>query len=231
MWFGRTLSVFVSFAALLCVFAFSLSGRAQPPVHALVLFGPEGKLAVQVQLRGKAVWLDTNGDGQFDRGEQFAEWDDVKDIELRDPDGATTYFINGLSFWNERSSSRPQLNLKVRVQGAAKYQQYCDTTMRPLDQRPDLAHFHGPLTIGPSTVSWQIPPGLALRIGDKPTELNAEIGTLDAAKRCWTVVEVNDHENHWLLPDGVIPVVDVEFPAKNPGHLPIQRRYSLEGFC
>lgn len=231
MSFGRTLSMFVSFAALSCVFAFVLSDRAQPPLHALVLFGPEGKLAVQVQLHGDAVWLDKNGDGQFDRDEQFADSDDIKDLELRDPDGRTTYLIKGLGFWKESSSSPPQLDVSVRIQGAANYREYCDVTMRPLSQPPEMAHFHGPLAIGPISVNWQVPPRLALRTGEKATELGAIIGTLDGMKRCWTVVRVHDHEDHWLLPEGAFPVVDVEFPAKNEGAPPIKRRYPLTGFC
>lgn len=231
MSFGRTLSVFVSFAALTCVFGFVFSGDAQPPLHALVLFGPEGKLVVRVQVRGHSVRFDKNSDGRFDSDEKFARDRDLKNIELRDPDGTTTYLIKGITYFKETAPSRPSLCVNVHVQGAANYHQYCDATLLSLLQPPAIAHFHGPLSIGPSTINWQVPQSLALRTGDKPTELEANIGTLDAAKKCWTVIEVHDHEEHWLLPAGTFPVVEIEFPAKNSGDPPIKRRYPLEGFC
>lgn len=54
---------------------------------------------------------------------------------------------------------------------------------------------------------------------------------MNADKGCWTVVLVHDDEDHWLLPEGAFPVVDVEFPAKAPGDPPIKRRFPLEDFC
>ncbi len=231
MSFSQAAAVFLSIAALSTLFGLIVSVQTQPPLHALMLFGPEGKIAIEVQLRGKAVWVDKNSDGRFERAEKFADQDEIKDIEIRDPDGITTYFIRDIGFWKETPSSLPSLDASVRIQGTANYRQYCDTAMRPTNQSPAIAHFHGPLSIGPMTISWQVSPHLALRTGDKPTELGALIGTMNAEKDCWTVVRVHDHEDRWLLPEGNFPVVDVEFPAKTPGDPPIKRRYPLEGFC
>lgn len=231
MLFGRVAAVFLSIAALSSLFGLVLSGHTQPPLHALLVFGREGKIAIEVQLRGKAVWVDKNSDGRFDRTEKFVNQDDIEDFEIRDPDGLTTYLIKGIGFWNETASSPPTLDASVQIQGTANYRQYCDAAMKPANQLPAIAHFHGPLSIGPMTINWQVSPRLALRTGDKPTDLGALIGTMNAAKGCWTVIRVHDHENHWLLPEGVFPAVDVEFPAKTPGDPPIKRRYPLEGFC
>lgn len=231
MFFGRLAAVVLSIVALLSLFGLVLSGRTQQPLHALLVFGREGKIAIKVQLRGKAVWVDTNSNGLFERSEKFADQEDIKDIELHDPDGVTTYVIKGIGFWKETASSLPSLDANVRIQGVANYRQYCDTAMKLTNQPPAMAHFHGPLSIGPMTINWQVSPRLALRTGDKPTELGALIGTMNMAKNCWTVIRVHDHEDRWLLPEGTFPAVDIEFPAKIPGDPPIKRRYPLEGFC
>lgn len=231
MSFGRLAAVLLSIAALSLLFGLILSGQTQAPLHALLVFGREGKITIEVQLRGNAVWVDKNSDGRFDRAEKFANQDDIKDIEIRDPDGITTYVIDGIGFWKETASSPPSLDANVRIQGSATYRQYCDAAMKPTNQPPAMAHFHGPLSIGATTINWQVSPRLALRSGDKPTDLGALIGTMNAEKGCWTVIRVHDHEDHWLLPEGAFPVVDVEFPAKTPGDPPIKRRFPLEGFC
>ena len=213
------------------VLGFTNSIRTQPPLHALILFGKSGRIEVQVRLHGDEVRFVINRDGQLERDTKFADAELVQDFELCDPDGTTTYLITSLEFSKEDASSSTQLYAKVEIKGSVGYRQYCDVAMRPLSEPPELAHFHGPLSIGPIIFNWQVSPRLALRTGDTPTDLNAIIGTFDTAKKCWTVVCVHDHVGCWLLPERAFPVVDVEFPLKQLSDPPIHRRYSLEGFC
>jgi len=42
--------------------------------------------------------------------------------------------------------------------------------MKEDPEKARIAHFHGPLTAGPVTISWKIPPKLALQRGDQPTD-------------------------------------------------------------
>jgi hypothetical protein len=93
-----------------------------------------------------------------------------------------------------------------------------------------IAHFHGPLTVSPRTLMWKLPPELALAKGEEPTELPANIGTMDAARGCWVVVRTHNG-NTAAFRDGVFPIVDVEFPSRVPGDPPVKRRYPLDTFC
>ena len=80
------------------------------------------------------------------------------------------------------------------------------------------------------TINWKLPPKLALHTGDNPADLNATLGTMDAERGCWVVVNTHNGESS-AFPEGVFPVVDVEFPPKSPGDPPVKRRYPLDKFC
>jgi hypothetical protein len=96
-----------------------------------------------------------------------------------------------------------------------------------------LAHFHGPLKVLSVQINWQLPPNLALRRGDKPTDLRAYVGTLDAAKGCWVVVQAEDRSRPGMpfFPQGVHPIAEVEFPSQSLGAPPIKRFYRLDKTC
>src|SRR5438128_11335722 len=106
--------------------------------------------------------------------------------------------------------------------------------MKEEPEKARLAHYHGPLTAGPVTISWKRPPKIGLRRGDKPTDLAALVGTMDADKGCWVVVrsEVAVKQPAFRMepafPKGIHPYVDVEFPGKEPGAPSIKKRYPLD---
>jgi hypothetical protein len=93
-----------------------------------------------------------------------------------------------------------------------------------------IAHFHGPLMMGPVTVNWKVPTEMALVTGDKPTDLRGHVGTMNAEHGCWVVVRSHNGEKS-AFSEGVFPVVDVQFPPKAPGGAPVERRYVLDHFC
>src|SRR5262245_41449527 len=71
--------------------------RTKTPEYALLLFGPEARLAVWVVFDGETVYLDRNGDGDLTAAnERFAKEADCKNVELADPDGKTRYVITSL---------------------------------------------------------------------------------------------------------------------------------------
>jgi hypothetical protein len=88
-----------------------------------------------------------------------------------------------------------------------------------------------PLTAGPRTISWKVPPELGLKRGDKPTDLPAMVGTMDTDKGCWVVIRSQSSNNEPPFPKGIYPYVDVEFPAKKAGAASIKKRYPLDQFC
>jgi hypothetical protein len=125
---------------------------------------------------------------------------------------------------------QPHLMVNVDIKGPLAYRQYCDVEMRDGIKGAAVAHFHGPLTAEVRMVNWKVPPGLKLVAGDKPGELNATVGTMSAAHGCWVVVRSHNGPGA-AFPEGVCPVVDVEFPPKKPGGPPVKKRYLLDKFC
>jgi hypothetical protein len=205
--------------------------RTKAPTYALLLFGQRAKVRVWIVLDGETVYLDRNADGDLTgKNERFAKLADCKDIEIADPDGKTRYVITSIGSYPEGKPPRPHLMVNVDIKGPLQYRQYCDLQMRDSAGKAALAHFHGPLTIGPRTINWKLPPQLALTVGEKPVDLAALVGTMSAEYGCWVVMRSHQGDKP-ALPKGVFPVVDVEFPAAMPGAGPVKKRYQLDKFC
>jgi hypothetical protein len=203
------------------------------PQYAWLVFGSEGKLRVQIRLKGEAVSLEQFVDGKSTgRKDHFRNGSECANFTIADPDGKTSYVITSMSNTAAQPGMPAELFVDVDVKGQLEYRQYCDLQELKEDpQKAPLAHFHGPLTAGPVTISWKIPPKLALQRGDKPTNLPAYVGTMNAEKGCWVVVRSERARNESAFPKGVHPFVDVEFPAKQAGASPIKRRYPLDQAC
>jgi hypothetical protein len=201
----------------------------QAPRYALLLFGTEARLRVLVALDGQTVYIDRNADGNLTgKDECFARPQDCKDIEIKGSDGKTRYRINGLSTFKDQA--REHLMVDVTINGPLSYQQYCDVELKGSVREARLAHFHGPLTMGPVTINWKVPAGLTLATGEKPTELQGHVGTFSAKHGCWVVVRSHNGKQS-AFPEGVHPVVDVQFPPKAAGGPAVKRRYALDQFC
>ena len=216
--------------------------QSKKPGYALVLFGPDARLAVWVVLDGEAVYVDRNGNGDLtDAGERFAKEADCKGLELVDPDGKTRYVVRSLqtdhTFYTpaarkDRAAKGlpPGLMVDVGITGPVEYRQYCDVQeLRDDPKKAMLAHFHGPLAAEVRTINWKLPENTALRTGESATILNVNLGTMSAKHGCWVVVRTCDGEKG-LFPDGVRPVAEVTFPVAD-GAAPIKRTYPLDDFC
>jgi hypothetical protein len=205
---------------------------SKSPKFALLLFGPEAKLRVWVALDGDVVYLDRNGDGDLTaEGERFAKVSDCKDIDIADPDGKTRYVITNIGVYPDGDRPRAHLMVNVDIKGPVAYRQYCDAELRESPSKAAVAHFHGPLTAGPRTINWKLPPQLALTTGNDPTDLNACVGTMDAEHGCWVVVRSHHEADKSAFAEGICPVVDIEFPAQTPGGQAVKKRYALDKFC
>jgi hypothetical protein len=206
--------------------------KSGSPEYALLLFGPEARLRVWLVLDGEGLYLDRDGDGDLTgKDEHFAKVSDCRNVTLADPDGKTSYVITHVSTFRDEESKRHSVLVNVDVKGPAKYRQYCDVEVVKDRAKARIAHFHGPLTAGPATVLWKVPEALVLRKGDKPTDLNLVIGTMDAANGCWTVVRTHGVKEASAFPEGVVPEVEVTFPPAKPGAPAVTKRYALDKFC
>ena len=205
--------------------------KSKSPKYGLLLFGREAKVRVWVVLDGGTVYLDRNGDGDLTgTNERFASFADCKEIEIADPDGKTRYLITRISDYHEKEAAKTHLMVNVDIKGPVSYKQYCDAALGDSPQSAAIAHFHGPLTMGPRTINWKLPPKFALMSGEKSVDLPGNVGTMDAAFGCWVVV-CSHNGDASAFPKGVFPMVDVEFPPKSPGGAVVKKRYALDQFC
>jgi hypothetical protein len=199
--------------------------------YALLVFGPEADVRVWVVLDGETVYLDGNADGDLTgKDERFEKAEECKNVEIADPDGQTRYIVTRLNLHKQQDPPRTQMMAYVDINGPVGYQQYCDAAMEENPEKAAIAHFHGPLTIGPRTINWKVPPELSLAVGEKAVDLYAMIGTMSAEYGCWVVVATH-HGDKAAFAEGVVPVVDVEFLSSTPGAARLKKRYTLDKFC
>jgi hypothetical protein len=205
--------------------------RSKNPRYALLLFGPKAALRVWLVLDGEDLYLDRNGDGDLTgKDEYLGKFSQCKDITIADPDGKTKYVITGIGSYEEGKPPDRHLMVSVDIRGPLAYRQYCDVKTNEKPRHAALAHFHGPLTAGPRTINWKVPPGLTLTMGEKPGELNALVGTMSAEHGCWVVVRTHNG-NDGAFPKKVRPEVEVEFPARDRGGNTVKKRFALNDFC
>jgi hypothetical protein len=205
--------------------------QSKSPKYALLVFGREATIRVWVVSDGKTVYLDRNGNGDLTaKGKRFPTYADCKDIEIADPDGKTRYVITGMGAFKDGEPAKTQLMVDVEIKGPIRYRQYCDAAMGDSPHNAPIAHFHGPLTMGPKTISWKLPPKLVLVSGERPVDLPGNVGTMNAEYGCWVVVRSHSGQDG-AFPKDVFPVVDVEFSPKTPGGPAVKKRYPLAEFC
>ncbi len=201
------------------------------PKYALLLFGKEANVRVWVVLDGETLYLDRNADGDLTAKEaRFPRLEDCRDVEIRDPDGKTSYLIKYIGLFKDKDHTEDVLSVGVKIKGPLAYKQYGGGELKGSPRAAPIAHFHGPLVIGPRTFNWKVPAELKLVTGDEPTDLEVHVGTMDAKYGCWVAVRSHDGDKS-AFPKGVVPIVDVEFLSKAPGGAPVKKRYQLDKFC
>jgi len=203
------------------------------PEYALLLFGMEAKRRAWVVVDGDVVYLDRNGDGDLTAAdERFEKTDNCKDIEVADPDDKTRYVITRLNVHRDKVGNDPaSLMANVTIHGDSEYKQYCDAQLGVNANEAAIAHFGGPLTIGPRTINWKVPPETKLTPGEKPADLYVMVGTMSDRHHCWVVVVSHEGQTHCSFPDGVRPLVTVEFSPREPGGAAVTKEYRLDAFC
>jgi hypothetical protein len=217
--------------------------QTKSPKYALLVFGPEARLRIWIVLDGETLYVDRNGNGDLtERGERFEKEGACKNVRLSDPDGTTTYVIQsvktGYSMYTPEAQRKraaegipPEMLVYIEIKGPVSYSQYCDIQeLRNQPQKAMIAHFHGPLTIGPRTIKGKLPDWAVLQAGPRPSELQCVIGTMSEKHGCWVVVRTCQG-NKCLFPEGIRPVAQIEFPRGNAGGTIVTRRYNLTGFC
>ena len=201
------------------------------PLYALMLFGPEAAFRVWLVFDGQAVYLDRNGDGDLTSpDERFNTARECRNVELRPPAGSARYFIEAVSELEIVEPAKRVAYVDIEIRGRVEYRQYAGVQPGEDPAAANVAHFDGPLTAGPIQVNGKLLASMKLRTGDKSTELQAMVGTIDPESGCWVAVK-SQNGKKYAFDEGVVPVIDIEFPGKTP-HAPVLRkRYRLFGFC
>lgn len=203
------------------------------PEYVLLLLGAEARRRVWIVIDGEAIYIDRNGDGDLTEAEErFATSDDCKQIDISDPAGDKKYVIDRLRVHRDENGKHPPFLLAhVDVGPSPSFQQYCDARLGASPAEAAIAHFDGPLAIGPSTIAWKVPPETVLTTGAKPDDLYAMVGTMSERHKCWVVVISHKSTTECCFPDAVRPRVAVEFPAQASGAPPVIEQYTLDKFC
>lgn len=198
-----------------------------------LVFGPRGENRLLLHKSGEEWFLDRDGDGAFRGSGERLGFSGPTRVPLANLAGTgVDYTLTSLRAYHDNDlGDRCLVEMDVEAPGHPSFRQFADIDLGRTRRRAGLGHFHGPLTVQAQTLAWQLPPGLGLRRGDKPTDMRVLIGTVDAATRCWTTVMVMGTNGASRFPTNVHPFVEVEFPARNSGAAPLQVRYPLKEFC
>ena len=121
------------------------------------------------------------------------------------------------------------LVLDVAVEVLGKFKQYGGVRMKDRPRDASLAHFNGPLRMGPNEGKAGVLDRLAL--GNPPRELFVLVGTIDRAAGGWVVVQNRVWEQRPDFPVDLHPVAEVVFPPRRHGGKPVTARYVLTRRC
>jgi len=198
-----------------------------------LLFGPDADTQIVLGVKGKWLYLYRGSipQGPSDTFRSKGDyWLRGTNVEIPDADGTTHYTITLIDITrDDEPGASDRLSVSVTVDGTIQCRQYCDVELRDASQELAVAHFHGPLTIGPQTFNWEIIK-TPLVAGDKATDIRANVGTLNRARGCWTVVRSQNREES-AFPEGVVPYVEIQFPPKTPDGPSVKQRFPLNEFC
>jgi hypothetical protein len=196
------------------------------PKYGWLVFGPEGQVRVLLRANAKLNELDLNRNGRFEAAERF-NISGAEPLSIPISDGKTSYLVRKISSYDYEG--RRNTTVEVEVTGKPGFRQLGDLFLSRTRAGAAIAHFNGPLEVQAQTILWELPKDLALRRGDKGTDIRVNIGTIRKEQRCWTTVFTQDRTNAFF-PTNVFPWVAVEFPGKTNGSA-IVERYALDKVC
>jgi hypothetical protein len=204
--------------------------QSAAPRYVLLLFGPQSK-RVWVVLDGDTVYIDRKSDGDLtSKKNRFEKATDGRmiSVEIPDADGKTSYVISNVERLANEIPTAGCACIHVMIFGTVTYKQYSVVDLANSPQTATLAHFNGPLTIGPATVESKPDSSLKLHTGNGSAELRAMVGTFSPYGRPVVVVSEDMGRDQFR---GYLPMVDIEFPAKAAGDSPVRQRYLLDETC
>jgi hypothetical protein len=191
------------------------------PGYCLLVFGSEAKTRAWVVRDGADFYLERNGNGDLTK-----EWEKVPAdglaVAITGEGGKGKYTIGKckITKLDTDQGEKEFCHLVIDVNGA--YRQYTFAGFADRPQDAPVVHFDGPLTLEVENRD------VTLFRGNDPTELNVLLVTRGVGTRLGSTALVDYSLG---LPEDARPVVEVEFPPKQPGGKSVRSKYELHERC
>jgi hypothetical protein len=217
-------------------YVFSLRSPSQ---FCWLVFGSDTQVRVLVRLDGRAVSLEQHREGAAVQSiAHFDRLEDFRPVEFGTAVGRTA-LLSGITDLEAAAPTKLlEFTVQVKTPGS-EFRQAAWVWMASDRDQAAMVPFDGHLNVSPEdkkisngTLRWEMPSDLFIQRGNKATEFFVNAGTTNNQKNCRvSVCTVDPETNQPLLPKGVHPFADIEFPAKDPSHPPLKRRYALAAVC
>jgi hypothetical protein len=189
------------------------------PGYCLLAFGPEAKTRAWLVKDGGTLYLDRNGNGDLtEQGKKLNANGPCG--EIADVAGKMKYEVRHCNLTTIGGDKKEYCHISIDVGGA--YRQYSFVSFADKPQDAPVVHFDGPLTLEVADKD------LTLVRGDKPTDFGVIMMTRGHGERLGSTVLVDYNLG---VPDDAQPVVEIEFPAREPGGKPVTAKYTLKERC
>ncbi len=197
--------------------------HSQSPGYALLLLGAEPKSRVWVVLDGNRLFIDRNGNGNLtERGEcqaikhlREAKSGLNSPVQLAADQGQARI----VAFEYEASTRGDPVRATIRVEVRGKFRQYAYFAFADRADQAPIMHFDGPLAIDAGS------PDDLMLFRDDSNDLAISLSTRYPGQSANVFVDAERG-----LATEVDPVIDVEFPGKEPGKS-IRERQRLTHRC
>jgi hypothetical protein len=195
-------------------------GYQNKPGYCLLAFGPEAKTRVWLVRDGEMIYLDRNGNGDLtEPGERVNGKPGDSPGSITDRNGKTKYVIRQCNL-TKFDGDKTFCHIAIDVDGT--YRQYSFAGFADRPQDAPVVHFDGPLTVQVASDD------VVLARGEKATDFSVYLITRGHGERLGSTVLLDYGLG---VPLDAYPIVEIEFPSKEPGGKPILAKYTLKQRC
>jgi hypothetical protein len=191
------------------------------PGYCLLVFGADAKARVWLVKDGNTLYLDRNGNGDLtEDGERLAGSGGPLALAITAAAGKK-YQISQCNLTKLGGPKDQQEFCHIAIDVGGGLRQYSFAGFADTPRKAPVVHFDGPLTIEVADKN------VTLVRGEKPTDLSVYMVTRGHGDRLGSTAIVDYN----TIPRNVQPVVEIEFPNKEPNGKPVMARYTLKLRC
>jgi hypothetical protein len=192
------------------------------PGYCLLVFGADARARVWLVKDGDALYLDRNGNGDLtEDGERLAGQGGGPAGAISTAAGAR-YEIRQCNLTKIDGPKGQQEFCHIAIDVGGAFRQYSFAGFADTPKGAPVVHFDGPLTIEVSDKN------VTLARGETPTEFSVYMVTRGHGERLGSTALVDYNLG---IPEDARPVVEVEYPNREPNGKPVTVRYTLKQRC